>query len=54
MIGLIYAAGAITLIVIGGLYRARREPERRRAYLFIAIGMSIAVLIGTWIAGGFD
>ena len=54
MIGLIYAAATVTLIVIGGLYRARREPERRRAYLLIAIGMSIAVLVGTSIAGGFD
>jgi len=48
----IYGIAAIALIVLGTIYRARREPERRWAYVTVGIAMSLAVVVGLWIATG--
>ena len=53
MIGLVYDLVFIPLIALACVYRVRREPQKRSAYVSIGIGMSIAVIVGTGIAGGF-
>lgn len=48
----VYAVASIALIVVGATLRTRREPERKRYWIGIAVAMSAAVLAGAWIANG--
>jgi len=48
----VYVVAAIAFIAVGAIFRGRREPERKWLIVALAVSMSIAVLVGAWIANG--